>query len=636
VGRYARVIVEVAPAHLDRPFDYAVPVGAAVEVGRRVRVTFAGRRRTGWVVGVAEDTQADKVRDLDGVVGDTTWFDAADLELYRWVADRYAGTLADVLRHALPARVAAVEAEAARWPQSPPPADAGRPHRPGLVWRDYHASGMLQAVVATARHADPPAFSWRPLPGDDRAAMVGDLVARCLAAGRSAVVLAPDPASPVPDAALAVAGGAGADWRTGDKRARHRAFLRGRRGHVRVAVGERSAVFAPVRDLGLVIVEDEANPAYKERRSPRHHAREVALARARLAGAACVLVTDLPSAPLVRLLDAGHVQAVVADRGVERRRSPLVEVVDLSDPRPGTRRTRFSDRAASAISQTVRGGGAAVVLAARGGQGRALACRGCRRRLACPVCDGSVGPARGTPDTGGWECATCGWTGTAFACPDCGDTRTAPLAAGAGRLAQELARSHPRAEVVRMEGFDAPGPLGRPAIAVMTRGSVVTRPAWLARHPADVVVLPDADAMVKRASLDAGEDALRLWLAVGHWTARIVLQTREPTDPVVQALVRWDPEGFWDGESERRRELRYPPHTSLISLSAGAEEAVAVGEELRAALRADDEVLGPDLDGSLLVKSSRLRGTLDALRPLRLAWAKAGRRVRIDVDPVTL
>lgn len=628
--------MEVAPAHLDRPFDYRVPDGQSVGVGSCVRVTFAGRRRTGWVVGLGEESEADRVRDLDAVVGAGAWFDEQDLALWRWVADRYAGTLADVLRHALPRRVAGVDLEAAGW-EDPPAVRPESPPAPSAAWEPYGATGMLDAVAAVGHGTTPPAFAWRALPGDDHAAMAAELVARCLAVGRSAVVLAPDPASPLPDAVLGLPGAAGADWRGDDLRQRYRAFRRGRGGHARVAAGGRSAVFAPLRHLGLVVVEDEANPAYKERRSPRHNAREAALARARLAGAVCVLLTDLPSAPLARLLAAGHVTPVTADRRTERDRSPRVDVVDLTDPRPGTRRARFTDRAARAIADSVRGGGAAVVLAARGGQGGALACRDCRRRLSCPVCDGSLRTPRAPPgaDTpAGRLCATCGWQGEDFSCPECGGTRSVPLAAGAGRLAQELARSHPGAEVVRMEGFDAPGPRTRPAIGVMTRGSVVTRPAWLGEHPADVVVLPDADAMAGRATLEAAEDALRLWLAAGRWARRIVVQTREPTAPAVQALVRWDPEGFWHVEADRRRELRYPPHTSLVRLSAAPSDAAELAEELRAALDDGDEVLGPDLDGTLLVKSPRLRGTLDTLQPLRHAWAKAGRRVRIDVDPL--
>jgi primosomal protein N' (replication factor Y) len=223
-----------------------------------------------------------------------------------------------------------------------------------------------------------------------------------------------------------------------------------------------------------------------------------------------------------------------------------------------------------------------------------------------------------------------------------------PLAAGAGRLAQELARSHRDAEVVRMEGFDAPGPTRRPAIAVMTRGSVVTRPRWLAGEPVAAVIVPEADAMLRRASYHAAEDALRLWMAVARWTVparppvsappapagRVIVQTREPGHPAVQALVRWDAEGFWRDEAERRAELGYPPARSLVRLSAAPEVAEAVAGAVRDALPAGDELLGPDLDGATIVKSADVRGTLAALTPLRHAWARAGSRVRVEADPV--
>lgn len=633
---YARVCVDVAPAHLDRPFDYLVPEGVAAGIGSRVRVVFNGRRRLGWVVGLRSDTDADqaRIRSLVAVEGDRAWFDEADLRLYRWVADRYAGTLADVLRHALPPRVAAVEREQGEQPPFraiTPLQDRDRPNG-GSEWAGYEAGGLLRAATGSGGGA----FWLRPLTGDEPGVLVADLVARCLAEGRSALVLAPDPASPVPGAALRAAGAAGVDLRglADDQRRRYRAFLAGRDGGARVVVGERSAVFAPLRDLGLVVVDDEANPAYKERRSPRYHARDVALARGRMAGASGVLIGDLPSAQLWRLLQQGHVTEVAVDRAAERAHAPRVDVVDLSDPRPGTRRARFSDRAAGALSAAVRAGGAAVVLAARGGQGGGLACKRCRTRRTCPVCSGSLTPHGADTTSPGWACRACGWEGAAFACTACQATETAPLHAGAGRLAQELARSHPGAEVARMEGFDAPGPRARPALGVMTRGSVVARPSWLGGDPARVVVLPDADALLGRASVAASEDALRLWFAAARWTPHVVLQTREPLHPAVQALVRWDPHGFWEREAERRAELRYPPHAAMVALTAAKDDAVAVAAELRAALPAGDEVLGPDLDGGLLVKSDHLRGTLGALTPLRHAWSKARRRVRVDVDPL--
>jgi len=641
-ARYARVMVDVAPAHLDHPFDYAVPEDVDVRVGQRVRVPFAGRRRTGWVVEVSAEpgTELDRVRPLAGVDGPTIWFDAADLRLYRWVADRYAGNLADVFRHAFPPRIARVETEAAAWPGQRQPmggtADQGEELRSGrrsdrppcsaTVWQPYRASRMLRAASRPVGEA----FFWRPLPNDDVTVMAADLVARALATGRSVLLLVPDPSSSLPHAALSLAGSDGVDLRGGCSAAeRYRAFLRQRAGHIRLVVGERSAVLAPLAALGLVIVEDEANPAYKERRSPRHHVREIALARARMASATCVLIGDLPSAAAWRHRARGHLKLVEADRAVQRDRLARVEVVDRTDARPGAHRGRFSVRTVQALASVIADGGTAVVLATRRGQGAVLICRGCGRRLACPLCMGTL-----TVVDDGWSCRVCGWSGPVEPCAVCGDTRRTPLAAGVGRLAQELARSHPQAEVMRMEGFDAPGPVSRPAIAVMTRGSVVRQPGWLNGQPADLAVVVDADAMLRRGTLDAAEDALRLWLAVARWSRHVIVQTRERNNPAVQALVRRDPDGFWEREFERRAELRYPPAGWLVRVTSLDGDGNQLADELRNHLPTRDEVLGPSIDGAVLVKSPELRGTLDALTPLRHAWGYAGRRVRVDVDPL--
>lgn len=624
-GRYAQVAVDVRPAHLDRPFDYAVPDGWDVRVGQRVRVVFAGRRRDGWVVGLRDWTDAERVLPIARQQGILRWFDADDLVLFRWVADRWAGTLADVLRHALPPRVAAEEQAAPPAPGAvrPQPATSG-----AETWDPYGAEALLAAVDGSG---PPGAFWLRPLPGDETE-LVLDLVARTVAADRAALVLTPDPASPVADAALRIAGDASADLRGHrSDRQRYRAFLRARAGTARVVVGERGAALAPVPRLALVVVEDEANPAYKERRSPRHNARDVALGRARMAGATAVLTSDVPSASLWRFVGAGHVVAVRADRASEQRAAPRVEVVDTTGSR-----TRFSDAASRALGAAVAAGGAAIVLAARGGQGAALACQACRRRLLCPRCDGSLRVQRDADER---ECPACGWTGPPTPCV-CGGEKVVPLAAGAGRLAQELARSYPEAEVARMEGFDAEGPASRPAIGVMTRGSVVERPRWLHGGRAKVLVVPDADAMRGRADLEAAEDALRLWMAAARAADRVVLQTRDPRDAVVQALVRWDPDGFWEREQEWRAALGFPPVRSLVRVVARPDDAGQVAAELREALAPSaaeglpDEVLGPDPDGACLVKTADLRGTLQLLRPLRAAWGRDDRRVRVDVDPV--
>ncbi|MBW3603199.1 MAG: hypothetical protein KY434_10950, partial [Actinobacteria bacterium] len=320
---------------------------------------------------------------------------------------------------------------------------------------------------------------------------------------------------------------------------------------------------------------------------------------------------------------------VTPDRKSEREAAPRVEVVDRSR-RPADRRARLAQATTRAISAVVGDGGVVVVLAARAGQGAALVCSGCGQRRTCPRCTATVAAHR---DGDGWRCPSCGDDIAPSPCPECGDARTAPLAAGAGRLAQELRRSYPDAAVTRMEGFAAEGPSARPALAVMTRGSVLDRPAWLGGRPADLLVLPDADAWLARPYLQAREDALRLWLAAGRQAQRVVLQTHDPPDPTIQAFVRWDPDGWWQREAQARAPLSFPPAGHLIAITAPAapgSQAEHLAEELREARLG--AVMGPDASGRVLVKTADLRGTLEALAPLRRRWGHDGARVRVDVD----
>ncbi|MBY5164020.1 hypothetical protein KR546_16175, partial [Nitriliruptoria bacterium AS10] len=324
-----RAIVEVEPYHLDRPFDYLVgDLPDAVDVGWRVEVVFAGRVRRALVVERPSHTDVDegRLRAARRVLGDYPWATPDDLALFDWAARRWGGTRADVVRHALPGRVVRVEqslAEAGLLPWGP---DAerpvGAPDPLPLGWAAYEHGG---ADVWQSLHAGADARVWRPLPAEDVATRLAEAVRATVAGGRDALVVVPDAGSRVAarlvtilrettdlarDELVDVTGLSSGSAVT-------RAWLRARVGRARVVVGERRVALWPLAHPGLFVVLDEANPALKERRSPRHHAREVALERARRADAVAVLTTHVPSAPAWALLRAGRIGGVTAARAAE-------------------------------------------------------------------------------------------------------------------------------------------------------------------------------------------------------------------------------------------------------------------------------------------------------------------------------
>ena len=410
-------------------------------------------------------------------------------------------------------------------------------------------------------------------------------------------------------------------------------------GRARVVVGTRGVALWPLERLGLAIVVDEANPALKERRSPRHHVREVVLERARRAGGVGVLVGTVPSAPAWRLLRERRVRAVVPTREAERAARPRVVAV----PDDGRIRTRLAAEATEALRDATRAGTYGVVLAARRGEGRALVCGRCGQRHVCPTCAASLALGR----DGGAGCEACGWSARRLPpCSGCGQRRPVPLAAGASWLGRELTQAFGgdgALPVAVLEGH-AVTPPPPPAILVTTRGSVLDTPPG----PVGAVVLPDLDGSLRRPSLDAAEDTLRLAFQIAGWAGhpitravlpdggRVVVQSREPSHHAIASLVAWDPGAFWRTEAPLRAPLRFPPAATAIRIALPGA-AIDDLEQLRAALPRDDELLGPLGEGDdavLLCKTDDRDATLAAVRALRERASKADRPWRVDVDPV--
>ena len=672
--RVAHVAVEGAPLHLGDTLDYRAD--ADLRVGHRVTLNLAGRTTRGLVTAVDTHTDLDpaRLRPVGRRLGDVPWTDADGIDLLRWAAHRYGAPLGDVVRHALPGRVVDEErraAEAGWWP--PAPADTGGeadtgdeadtggegriaaapdvvsdvvpdvvPSAPPFRWDPYGDGGAALARAATDGHG---AFLLRPAPGEDLAAAVADLAARTLAAGRSVLVLVPGPVSAVADAVLTLAPAADVlDLRGGPSaRLGYRGWLRARAGRVRVVVGERAAAFTPVVDLGLAVVVDEADPTHKERRSPRHHARDVVLERARRAGAVGLCTADVPSARLRALTEAGRVRTVAPTAATVAARRPVVRL----ETGALEARARISRAGLRLLREAVEDGGYGIVLAARRGEGRALVCTRCRDLVRCTSCRASVARA---PD-GGWWCATCGARSRRPPrCERCGPGELAPLAAGAERLGTELARSLP-VPVTVLEGH-APAVPPAPGVLVMTRGSVLDRPPGVG--PVRGVVLPDVDGALRRPTLDAAEDTLRLAFRVAGWTVggpegapdtpgtsadpRVVVETRDPEHHALAALRTWDVDAFWSAETAQRAPLGLPPLRTAVRLEAPTAERLE--ERLRGRLAPGDAVVGPlpltAGRAAILILCEDRAATLTALRPLRDVLSRQGADVRLDVDPVDL
>ena len=619
----ARVAVDTGVAHLDRPFDYSVPAKlAAAEPGTRVRVRFSGRLVDGVVL-ERLDSSEHQLQPLQSLVSPQCVLTPEVAALCRAVADRAAGPLYDVLRLALPPRHARVEAEepGAAEPLPAPP-DAG-------TWERYPDGPAFLAQLADGH----PRAVWSALPGGTWTDEVATAVQACVAGGRSAVVVVPDArdvarvsaALTVPHSALT------ADLGPAE---RYRRWLRALRGEVRAVVGTRAAAFAPVTDLGLVVVWDDGDDLHAEPRSPYVHTREVLLTRAHLAGAAALVGGFARTAEAQLLVETGWAGELTPDRAALRVVAPRVEGTsedDLSRD-AAAQAARVPRLAFEAARQALDAGEPVLVQVPRRGYVPALACVRDRTPARCTACNGPL------QSTSGHAIASCRWCGRLagdWRCPVCEGRQLRATVVGNRRTAEELGRAFPLA-TVRTSGRDevlATVPHGRQLVVATPGAEPVAEQGYGA------VLLLDAWSLLTRADLRAGEEAVRRWMAAAALCrpqGRVVVVADRALVPV-QALVRWDPAGFAVRELADRAAVGFPPATRMASVS-GSPAAVA---DLLAGVSVG-EVLGPVPDGEgerAFLRVPRADGPALAAALKAAAGVRSARKaepVRVELDPLAL
>jgi len=649
----ARVHVDVGLPHLDRLFDYAVPeaLDHAAVPGSRVCVRFSGRLVDGYVVERVAESELARLAPLSKSLSDEVVLPVETIELVRAVADHYAGTFSDVVRLAVPPRHAATEkAEVKPLPESGAP-DAS----PGPLAAYPDGAGYVSALASGAS----PRAAWTVVPV---AAAIGDwtegfaaAAAACVASGRSAVLVVPD----VKDVARLLPAverrvGRGLVVRQSadlGPAARYRAFLRGLRGQARVVVGTRSAVFAPVVDLGLVCVWDDGDDLLSDPHAPYPHARDVAAIRVTQRGAGLLLGSYSRTAEVQSWVGRSwlHPIALTADRA--RTEAPAVRVAaddDFALERdPAARAARLPHQAFSVVRAGLAQG-PILVQVPRAGYVVSLSCQTCREPVRCPHCRGRV-RTESSPGSGD-ALTTCTWCGRAvlgWSCPNCGGTRWRSTRVGSERTAEELGKAFPGTTVRQSSLGKVLTTVGsEPCLVVATPGAEPVADGGYA-----AALLLDTSVLLNRPDLRAAEEALRRWFLA---TALVrpasdggtVLAVGPSGSRPLQALTRVDPVGFAERELADRVEAELPPAVFLavaqgewaaLTELAGAVAEVAGAAALGPALVVATED-GADQLARLVIRAPLASGppfvaTLRAFLAARSA-RKDQRQLRIKVDPV--
>jgi primosomal protein N' (replication factor Y) len=646
----AKVHVDVPQAHLDRTFEYVVPesMDADARPGCRVKVRFGGRDVDGYLLERTDEPEHDgELAPLRRVVSGVPVLTPDVLRLARTVADRYAGTLGDVLRLAVPPRHARVEAEMV--PAEPgglagaePPAGAGdapagaeapsavgdvrhagpaparpagvRPAGPAPVagvpvdptgaWTAYRGGAAFLEHLVAGRG---PRAVWTALPGSagqDWPAAIAQAVAATASGGRGSVVVVPDArdldrvtaaltAAGIPPWSPGTPGGFVRLEADAGPAPRYRAFLAVLTGAARIVVGTRAAAWAPVTDLGLVVCWDDADDLHAEPRSPYPHVREVLVARADATGCAALLGGHTRTTEAQALVEDGWARALHADRPVIRERTPRVRALTSVElAREGAAAAARLPGPAWRAARDALASGPVLVQVPRAGYLPVVACSRCRAVARCRACSGplALGAADAVP-----QCTWCGTLAGTWRCTECGAGTLRSVRVGSDRTAEELGRAFPGVPVRVSGAGSATGVLAavdsRPALVVATPGAEpVADGGYVA------ALLLDAAVVTARASLRVGEEALHRWMTAAALVrpasaGGTVLLVGDAAPAPSQALVRWDPAGFAERELAERRALDLPPAVRVAAVTGTRDAVTAFLARVR--VPAGESVLGP-------------------------------------------
>ena len=641
----ARVRVDSTLPQVDRTFDYRVPAELSEDAvpGARVRVLFNGHELTGYIEERAATTDWTRTSllPLKSVLSRVPSVAPEIFALAEALADRYASTVANVLRLAVPPRIAALDKKYA--PLLPGYESVYLGDSAPVSTSDAPESAESEPAVpepstassaATSSATDP--YAWLATPGapapfvldppalnpdapdaasvfsdyengaefiEDVAAgaatravmtvlpghlehMWADVLATALAAaaasGRGAIAVVPTAKNlDLLEAALAERLPADSFVRLSSDstpHTRYHGFVKARLGQVPVVIGTRAAAYAPVANLGLVVCWDDGDSSLLEQRAPYCHARDVLLLRASAENTAALFAGFSMSSEAARLVRTRWASHVRAPRALVRDYSPRI----------------FSTGSEFELARDPLAAMARIPHLAFEHARRALA-RGpvlvqvarsgyipsfsCERCRMPARCAECSGPLSVASGSSVPSCSWCGRLAQQWRCSECGFTHWRYSAAGATRTAEELGRAFPNVPVISSAGDHVRASVGpEPALVVATPGA---EPVAFGGYAA--ALLLDADKMLRFDSLRAPEAALRRWLNAAALVRPAALEgtvvTTASPSPVEQALVRWDPAWFAREELEERAQTGLPPAVRTAAVTGAEADVRAFMEE---------------------------------------------------------
>lgn len=673
------------PVPMDRAFTYAVPAELAekdaLQPGVRVSVSWGRRRLTGVVIGLSAEPPAGiaaaQIKPIAAVLDATPVIEDTVLELVAWAASYYQAPIGEVMRCALPPGAASAGQRAPRRQA----ASLWHP-RPRVERLNSAQQRALGEIVGDGSPAAP--LLLHGVTGSGKTAVYLAAIEETLARGAAALLLVPeigltpalfaDFAAAFPEQVAVLHSGLGPAERA-------RQWRRLRLGAARVAIGTRSAVFATLPKLGLILVDEEHDASFKQQESPRYHARDLAVMRAKLCGARIVLGSATPSLESYTHALAGKYRLAAMAERVERRPLPAIRIVDMGAEfrrRTATAAPRrrgpaaaelFSEELRAALADRLQRRQQSLLLLNRRGFAPAALCRSCGETAQCRDCSLALTYHKRAAQM---LCHLCGYAAAPpAACAQCGSEHVYFTGAGSEKAEEELAALFPQARIARLDRDTARSRRHfEQVLAAFRAGEVdiLLGTQMIAKgHDVPGVTLVgvlQSDLGLAFPDFRAAERTFQLLTQVsgragrGREPGEVILQAHHPEHYAVAAAAAADFAGFYQREAEFRRWLHYPPFAALAwaqlrhaDYDRVLDYAARCGQFLRqlAPRYPQTKILGPA--PALLARAKRehrmqflfksasrreLHDLLGALRSFAAAEKFPATALVLDVDPLSL
>ncbi|MCX5725903.1 MAG: primosomal protein N' [Candidatus Saganbacteria bacterium] len=599
---YAEVILSKAIPKLDKIYHYSIPQAliGKIQIGSQVLIPFGNRKDFGYVVGFIDKAEVKKVKDIIDLTSEIPLFNEKSVELAKWLSEYYLSYFITSLRSVMPPgtirkehrtqstehRIRRISGEKTE-KSIVEPIEIGKPLTP--TPDQEKALYLIKQSIDQGKHDTILLYG---ITGSGKTEVYLQAVAHATLQGKSSIILVPE-IGMTPQMLerfrsrfsdhLAII--------HSDMTIKKRDEEWGRllRGEASIVLGTRSAILAPVRNLGLIVIDEEYEVTYKQEKNPRYHARTVALKLAADTSSTLVMGSATPSIETFYRAQRGEYKVVTLPKRIDERPLPEVEIIDMRKEKGWT---ALSKKLRDAIKETLSRGEQVILFINRRGFFTFSMCRECGYALLCPKCSVSL---TYHSKEGKLRCNHCGFIAEASViCPKCNSSSIAFFGVGTQRIESEVAEIYPEAKILRVDRdtvkkrgshdviFSA-FKEGKANVLIGTQ--MVTKGLDIAK--VTLVGVVSADTILRLPDFRASEHTFQLLTQVAGRAGRhslpgqVIIQTFDPDHYAIKNVIKHDYESFYREEIKFREELKYPPFYNLINIVSFGEDESRVIKVIR-------------------------------------------------------